>query len=82
MSQNHRTADYTYFIHSQAETRLTSKLYINHDFSLSDCFRKKDKVDIALEELEEKDTDNVNLTKRSKKRDSYDYLNTVQMLGE
>ena len=46
--------------------------------------RKQSKLDQALEELDEKDADNVNLSKRStkKKRDSYDYINTVQMLGE
>ena len=48
--------------------------------------RKPDKLDIALEEFDEKEADNVNLAKgrssgSKKRRESYDYFDTVQLLG-
>ena len=42
---------------------------------------------MVMEEFDEKDADNVNLTSRSrspsarKRRESYDYADTVQLLG-
>ena len=52
--------------------------------------RKEDHVEAALQELEHKDTEAVNLDKKAKSRvasakkrkDSYDFANTVQLLGE
>ncbi len=52
------------------------------------CYREDDPVDLALQELEEKDTDNVNFSARNrtpsarKRRESYDYVDTVQLLGK
>ncbi len=43
---------------------------------------------MAIEEFDDKDADNVNLSARSrspsarKRRDSYDYTDTVQLLGK